>query len=177
MIINQGRGPPLPPVAGIVGRQQGRCKLDALHEELAAGPVRGSAWLRRSLLEVAGGIRSGAEGDFADLLRRSGLPTPLLNARLYAGQTFIAQPDAWWPAAGVAGEVDSRQWHISPEDWQRTLQRHARMSAHGIITLHFTPAQVRDDPERVVADIKSALAAGRARPPLPIRAVPPDPAS
>jgi very-short-patch-repair endonuclease len=158
-------------VADVV--QQRWCKLDSLFDELANGPVRGSAWLRRSLLEVADGIWSGAEGDFADLLRRAGLPAPMFNAHLYAGRTFIAIADAWWADAGVAVEVDSREWHISPEDWQRTLQRHSRMSAHGIIVLHVTPAQIRDEPARVLADVASALSAGRARPTLAIRAVPP----
>jgi hypothetical protein len=75
--------------------QQRRCRLEHLREELAHGPVRGSAWLRQSLAEVTGGIRSGAEGDFGDLLRRYGLPMPMFNARLYAGKTFIAVVDAW----------------------------------------------------------------------------------
>jgi len=152
--------------------QQRRCRIDVLQEELARGPVRGSGWLRRSLAEVATGIRSGAEGDFGDLLRRCGLPTPMYNARLYRGTTFIAIADTWWPEAGVAAEVDSRAWHLSPEDWERTLRRHARMSAHGIIVLHFTPHLIRTDPARVVANIRSALAAGQARPPLAIRALP-----
>jgi very-short-patch-repair endonuclease len=72
----------------------------------------------------------------------------------------------------VAGEVDSREWHLSPDDWENTLQRHARMSAHGIIVLHFTPNQVRHEAARVVADIAAALAAGRARPTLAVRALP-----
>jgi very-short-patch-repair endonuclease len=152
--------------------QQGRCRLDRLQEELAHGPVRGSAWLRQSLAEVTKGIRSGAEGDLGDLLCRSGLPTPMFNARLFAGKTFIAVADAWWPEAGVAAEVDSREWHLSPGDWEYTLKRHARMSAHGIIVLHFTPNQIRHEPTRVVADIRSALAAGRARPVLAVRALP-----
>jgi hypothetical protein len=152
--------------------QQRRCSLGSLVEELACGPVRGSAWLRRTLREVADGIRSGAEGDFGDLLRRSGLPVPLFNARLYAGQTFIAVADAWWGDAGVVVEVDSREWHLSPEDWERTLRRHARMSAHGIFVLHVTPGRIRDEPERVVAEIRSALTVGRARPALAVRALP-----
>jgi len=152
--------------------QQRWCTLDSLAAELASGPVRGSAWLRRSLAEVIGGIRSGAEGDFADLLRQARLPAPVFNARLYAGQTFVAVADAWWAEAGVVAEVDSREWHLSPEDWERTLRRHARMSAHGIIVLHFTPGQIRDEPARVVADIESALTAGRSRPALPVQALP-----
>jgi len=152
--------------------QQRRCRLEHLQEELANGPVRGSAWLRRSMSEVAGGIRSGAEGDFGDLLRRSGLPVPVFNARLYAGKTLIAVTDAWWDDAGVAAEADSQTWHLLPDDWEYTMQRHARMSAQGIIVLHFSPHQIRTEPARVVADIKAALAAGRARPRLAVRALP-----
>jgi hypothetical protein len=152
--------------------QRRRCRLDVLQAELEHGPRRGSAWLRRSLAEVACGIRSGAEGDFGDLLGRSGLPAPMFNARLYAGKTFIAVVDAWWPEAGVAGEADSRAWHLLPEDWERDLRRHARMSAYGIIVLHFPPNRIRRDPAGVAADIKAALAAGQARPRLAIRALP-----
>ncbi len=96
----------------------------------------------------------------------------MFNARLYAGQVLLAVADAWWADAGVAVEVDSREWHLSPDDWERTLQRHARMSAHGIIVLHFPPSRIRADPAGVVADVKAALAAGRARPALAIRALP-----
>jgi very-short-patch-repair endonuclease len=151
--------------------QQRYCRIEHLQEELTHGPVRGSAWLRRALAEVTGGIRSGAEGDFGDLLRRSGLPMPMFNARLYVGKTFIAVADAWWAEAGVAAEVDSRAWHLSPDDWERTMQRHARLSAQGIIVVHFSPGQIRTEPARVVADIKAALAAGRARPRLAVRAL------
>jgi hypothetical protein len=152
--------------------QRRRCRLDVMQEEVARGPRRGSAWLRRSLAEVSGGIRSGAEGDFGDLLRRCGLPIPMFNARLYAGKVFIAIVDAWWPEAGVAVEVDSRAWHLLPEDWERDLQRHARMSSHGIIVLHFPPTRIRSDPAGVAADIKAALAAGQGRPRLAVRARP-----
>ena len=152
--------------------QQRRCRLDLLQAELEHGPRRGSMWLRQSLAEVAGGIRSGAEGDFGDLLRRCGLPAPMFNARLYAGKTFIAVADAWWPDAGVAAEVDSRAWHLLPEHWERDLQRHARMSAHGIIVLHFPPSRIRADPAGVAADLKAALAAGQGRPRLAVRTLP-----
>ena len=154
--------------------QQRLCHIERLREELAEGPARGSAWLRRALAEVTGGIRSGAEGDLADLIRRCRLPAPMFNARLYAGKTFIAVADAWWPEAGVAAEVDSRAWHLLPEDWERTQRRHARMSAHGIVVLHFSPNRIHADSASVAADIKAALAAGQARPRLAVRAVPAD---
>jgi hypothetical protein len=86
--------------------QQGHCPLTLIGEELDAGPVRGSAGLRRVLAEVAGGIRSVAEADFLALITRARLPAPVLNPRLYSGGTLIASPDCWWPEAGVAAEVD-----------------------------------------------------------------------
>jgi len=157
-------------VAETVQRRQ--CTVEQLGAELRAGPAQGSSALRMALEEVAAGIASLAEGDLRDLLRRNRVPEPMYNAKLFAGQEFLAQPDDWWPDAGVAGEVDSREWHLSPDQWERTMARHSRMSAHGIIVLHFTPRRIRRDPAGVVAEITSALEAGRRRPPLPIRAVP-----
>jgi very-short-patch-repair endonuclease len=152
--------------------QRRACRLDQLIEELAHAPMRQSAWLRRALAEVADGVRSVAEGDLRDLIIRARLPQPLFNPRLYLGRTFLAKPDAWWPAAAVAVEVDSREWHLLPGDWAQTLARHARMTACGILVLHFTPTQVRTEPDRVAAEIRSALRAGQGRPPLEIRTLP-----
>lgn len=148
------------------------CRLDQLIGELADAPVRQSAWLRRALAEVSDGVRSVAEGDLRDLIIRARLPHPMFNARLYLGRTFLATPDAWWPEAGVAAEVNSREWHLSPEDWARTQARQTLMGRHGIIVLPFTPHQVRTEPGRVTADISSALQAGRQRPALAVRALP-----
>lgn len=150
--------------------QRGCCRVEWLSEELSQVPRRHSRALRQALAEVADGIRSVAEGDLRDLIGAAGLPMPLFNASLYAGEGFIAVADAWWPDAGVVVEVDSREWHLSPADWERTLRRNAAMSARGIIVLHFTPRQIREEPARVVAEIRAALAAGRRRDPLAVRA-------
>jgi hypothetical protein len=153
--------------------QRGDCPLAALARELDQGPARNSARLRQVLAEVADGVRSVTEAEFRHLIKRAGLPIPMFNARLFgADGTFIAAPDAWWPEAGVAAEVDSRQWHLSPDDWVRTLRRHAEMSSHGILVLHFTPGQIRSDPAAVAAAIADKLRAGRARPALPVSARP-----
>ena len=144
--------------------QRRRCRLDQLADELAHAPVRQSAWLRRTLAEVADGVRSVAEGDLRDLIRGEGLPPPLFNARLYVGPEFLAVPDAWWPDRGVVVEVESREWHLSPEDWERTLRRSTRMSALGINVMHFTPQRIRTEAAAVAAEIRSALKDGRPRP-------------
>jgi len=144
--------------------QRRRCSILHLAGELAAGPAWGSSLFRRALTEVAEGIRSTAEGDLRDLIVRARLPMPLFNPRLLVGPEFLAMPDCWWPESGVAAEADSRAWHFSPRDWEQTMARHARMSAHGIVVLHFPPRQIRYQRDHVANIIRQALAAGRKLP-------------
>ena len=121
---------------------------------------------------MADGIRSTAEGDLRDLIRAACLPAPLFNASLYVGDSFLARPDAWWPEAGVAVEVDSYEWHLSPADADRTRKRHDLMGAAGIIPLHVSPRQIRREHAEVAQMIQDALDSGLNRPPLPIRTIP-----
>jgi hypothetical protein len=157
-------------VAGAV--QRGLCTVGHLVEELEHGPKQGSALFRRVLAEVADGVRSAAEGQLHSLIKRAGLPMPMFNPRLFAGSVFLAVPDCWWPDAGVAAEVDSRAWHLSPRDWENTLARQARMAAAGIIVLHFPPARIYKERKAVVTEIRGALAAGQGRPLPHVRALP-----
>ncbi|MGH3187460.1 MAG: hypothetical protein ACRDPY_47890 [Streptosporangiaceae bacterium] len=154
--------------------QRRACTVSELTGELRAGPMPGSALLREALAEVGDGVRSVAEGDCRILILRSGLPTPVFNARLFdADGVFIAMVDAWWAAAGVAAEVDSRAYHLSAEDQDRTAERHDRLTAHGILPLHFSPKRIKTDPGGVIADLRDAIEQGLRRPPLPITALPP----
>jgi hypothetical protein len=158
-------------IAGAV--QKGACTVGQLMEELNEGPARGSALLRSVLSEVGAGVRSAPEAELRELIKRAGLPLPMFNPRLYLPDgTLLGSPDAWWAEAGVAVEVDSKRWHLSPDDWERTMARHARFGAHAIVALHFTPNQLRADPASVIAAMRNAYQAGIARPRLPITTLP-----
>ena len=76
---------------------------------------------------------------------------------MYEGDVLVAVPDAWWPDFGVAAEVDSRELHLAPVQWEHTMRRHARMAAAGILVLHFSPRQIREDPAEVIGSLRSAL--------------------
>jgi very-short-patch-repair endonuclease len=143
--------------------QRGKVQVWQLAEELDRGSIRGSARFRQAMAEVADGVRSVAEANLWSLIKREHLPIPMFNPRLYVGAEFLATPDAWWPQAAVAAEVDSREWHLSPRDWERTLERHSRMSACGIIVLHYTPKRLRTEPRAVAAEIRATLEVGRGR--------------
>jgi hypothetical protein len=154
--------------------QRGRCTLEELVGELNEGPKLGRRWYRMALAEVGEGIRSAAEGDLKRLIDRSDLDKPVYNADLYTlDGIFLGRPDAWFGRAGVAGEVDSREYHISARDYAETTMRHNRMEAAGIHMLHWLPSTIKSKPGRIIADLRDAIAAGNERPELPIRAVPP----
>jgi hypothetical protein len=137
--------------------QRGKVAIWQLEDELKAGAPRGSARLREALAEVADGVRSIAEGDLRALIKKARLPTPLYNPRLFVGSKFLASPDAWWPDFGVAAEVDSKAYHLSPASWQQTLSRQARMVSQGILVVPLPPQRVRTEGWTVVREIRSAL--------------------
>jgi hypothetical protein len=154
--------------------QRGRCTLDELVGELNEGPFAGRRWYRMALTEVGKGIRSVAEAQLKRLIDRSDLDRPMYNAELYTPDgVFLGCPDAWFPRAGVAGEVDSRQYHLGARDYEETTKRHNRMEAAGIRVLHWLPGTIRAEPGRVIADLRAAITVGNKCPPLPIRAVSP----
>jgi hypothetical protein len=153
--------------------QRGRCDLASLAAELNEGPSAGSRFYRTALAEISDGIRSAAEADLKNLIDRSDLDKPMYNPELYAEDgTFLGIPDAWWQRAGVAAEVDSREYHISPEDQERTRKRHNRMEACGINTLHFSPRALKQESATVLTDLRGSIESGNRRPPLPIKAIP-----
>jgi len=147
------------------GVQRGKVAVWQIMRELNLGPAAGSARLRVALAEVADGVRSTAEADLRTIVKHARLPEPLYNRMLFIGEEFLAKPDAWWPEFGVAAEVDSKAWHLTPASWEQTLARHARMTACGILVLHFTPQRLRTAGYAVVRDLRLALAASRG--PLP----------
>ena len=155
--------------------QRDKCTIKTLAAELSQGPNKGSALFREALADVADGIRSAAEGDLRDLLASSGLPMPLFNPWLYDEHgNFVARPDAWWPKLGIAVEVDSREWHTSPEDHAKTLARGRRMARYQIVVLCFTPRQIRSQPAEVINDIKAALDGAHGRPLTKLTTIPAD---
>jgi hypothetical protein len=155
--------------------QRRACTVGELTEEFRAGPTAGSTLFREALAEIGDGVRSVAEADARLLILRSDLPRPMFNAQLYDEDgDFIAMVDAWWEEAGVAAEVDSRAYHLSAEDQDRTTERHDRLIAEGILALHFSPKRLKTDPSGVIRDLRDAIEKGLGRPRLPIKALPAD---
>ncbi|MFJ9180273.1 hypothetical protein [Streptomyces sp. NPDC102360] len=143
--------------------QRGFCTPEELLAELAASRRRYALYVARATDHLTAGIHSPLEADARALIRRYSLPEPLWNPNLHDPRTgvFLARPDAYWPAEGLALEVDSREYHLDPASWRRTLSQRNRLAAAGLPVLAVTAEDLRGRAEGVAGEIRTALTAAR----------------
>lgn len=145
--------------------QHGHGTIDELREELAVCSSRGAALPRAVLGEMTAGVRSVAEARARKLVLRSGLPVPRSNVRLTDRRgVLIAVVDFWWPDAGLAWEIDSIEFHLSPEDYARTVRRRAALSRHGVVVVQTLPSDLRRRPAEIVDELRRCHARALAQP-------------
>jgi hypothetical protein len=153
--------------------QRGRCTVAELVGELALGSGRGSALPREVLAEVGDGVRSVAEAKARKLVHGMPLPVPIWNPRLVdVDGRLIAVPDAWFDDVAMAWEIDSREWHLSPEDYDRTVQRRSAMMAAGVVVMHTQPSRLPRSPADVRTELRNTYAQACSRPRPAVRALP-----
>lgn len=92
----------------------------------------------------------------AQLLRRSGLPTPVreLHVRVGDRDYFI---DFAYPNASLGVECDSMLHHTKPCQFEADLRRQNDIVGTGMLLLRYTNARLRHDPEAVAAEIRHHL--------------------
>lgn len=137
------------------------CSVEDLVEELSQPRRPGTALARRVLVEIADGIRSAAEAWARDLVLRSGLPAPKWNVELRdeLGRS-LGVVDAYWEEAGLAWEIQSRTFHLSPQALKRDVQKLAGLAAAGVTVFPSAATDLRDEPCEVLGELTSAY--GRA---------------
>jgi very-short-patch-repair endonuclease len=148
----------LPTVRAMVAHvvQEDLATIEQLRTELGQARRNGSALARIALGEVADGVRSAAEAALRSTLKRSRLLPPIRwNPALHTtGGRRLPTPDAWIDQVALAIEVDSREFHLSPADWERTLARHNQLSRYGAQVLHFPPSEIRRAPAQVLHTVE-----------------------
>jgi hypothetical protein len=118
-----------------------------------AGRGRPGAALLRELvgLRRAGQrpTESVAEDEFVQLHRRFNRPVPerQIPARLASGA--LARFDFGGPLVDL--EIDGARWHAGYDDCLADARRDADARAAGVAVARFTPAEIRDEPLRVLA--------------------------
>ena len=147
--------------------QRGDVTVEELSAELEDGSVRGSALPRTVLEEVNANVHSVTEAEARKLWLRSGLPEMVFNVDVVSSTgEFIARPDGWIDSVAFAWDIDSLDWHLSPERYIATTERRARMQSHGIIVLPTVPKAIRERPDDVLRHLVAhyRLASSRPRP-------------
>jgi very-short-patch-repair endonuclease len=97
--------------------------------------------------------RSQLERRFLALIKRAGLPRPLVNRTIGPYEVDFA-----WPRHRVLVEVDGWTAHGHRLAFERDRARDADLAAQGYVVLRFTWRQLRDEPMRVATRIARALA-------------------
>lgn len=138
--------------------QRGLTVPGRLVTELARRPsLPGIAQLAEVLLAVSEGARSVLEIELAHLLASSGLPAPQFNPPVVGASGREYRADALWPDVSVIVEADGREWHLSPEDWERDLERMADLTDAGFTLLRFTATAIRKRATNTVQIIERQL--------------------
>lgn len=123
--------------------------LDAYPGHQGVGPLRAliGDWKFRL-------TESELERRFLPLAAKAGLPLPLTQQSLNGFRV-----DFYWPDLRLVVETDGLRYHRTPAQQNRDRLRDQTHTAAGLTPLRFTHSQIRYEPQRVVAVLRSV--AGR----------------
>lgn len=120
---------------------------------------RGVAALRRVAAgdEPVDRTRNDLEEGFIRLVKAHALPRPRMNAVIVLRGRFF-EIDALWEAQRLAVELDGGAAHGTRRAFREDRQRDRILLAEGFRTARVTWDQLRDEPDEIAADLRSALA-------------------
>jgi len=95
---------------------------------------------------------NGFERGFVLLCERCRLPIPEPNERIAR-----YRPDMLWREAMLIVELDGRDAHSTAAQLASDARRQAELERRGYTLLRFTSADVRDEPERIAAELRQRL--------------------
>lgn len=123
---------------------------------------RGAAALRRLLDEGAesrGITKEELEARFAAVLAAHGVPAPRRNADIAVRGRYF-NIDCLWRRERVIVELDGRAVHGTDRAFESDRQRDRLLLVEGWRVMHVTWAQLRDEPDAVIGDLRQLIAAG-----------------
>jgi hypothetical protein len=129
-----------------------------LNEALARHPGRrGSARVRRLLLDGPAPTRTELEDMVLALILKAGLPHPDVNVPMRLDGRRVV-PDFRWPSHRLVVEADSAAWHDNKQAREDDAERQALLEAHGERVLRVTWKQAVAQPAQTAARLRAAFA-------------------
>ena len=92
------------------------------------------------------------EERFLTTIRAGGLPEPRTNTVVEG-----LEVDAFWPAARLVVELDSRGFHLNRIAFERDRERDRKLMLAGYRVVRITWRQLHDDPARIVRDLRQLI--------------------
>ena len=129
--------------------------------ELLARGRAGSTLMRQLLAARRAGYippASGLEADFLALLVAAGIELPEGQVDLGGDDGWIGRVDFYYRRLRLVIEIDSDIHHTAKLDTESDERRDAALRAAGFEVLRITEAELRNDPDGVVARVRAALA-------------------
>ncbi|TDC18792.1 hypothetical protein E1265_24845 [Streptomyces sp. 8K308] len=137
----------------------GHCEASAVLRELARARLLGRPQVAGAVRTLLAEGRSVSEERLLDAVRLGRLPDPCWNVGLWLPDgPFLGAVDAYWPAQGVAVEIDDRSGS-GDEEWRGTL------AAIGVRLVRVTPQRLRECPLGEAARVRATLREAAAGPP------------
>ncbi|MCE7011651.1 hypothetical protein LWC34_53890 [Kibdelosporangium philippinense] len=138
-------------------------RLDELNTEVVMGKRRGSTLCQEVLHDIGERIRAGVASSARDLVLRAGLPPPQWNVPVDdARGNPLGTVTGAWDDAKLAWDVHAFDFDPAPASYPTALKRGSRLAATGLLVLHTPAAQLRSDPEGVIADLTAIFAQAHA---------------
>jgi Protein of unknown function (DUF559) len=137
--------------------RSGRLNRRAVHEVLEQNPRRtGTKQLRAVIAAVNPSThrsRSDLEVAFLNLCSRYGIETPVMN-----GTVMGIEVDFHWPGTNLIVELDSYEYHRTPQEFDNDRRKDARMKMAGYEVLRVSDAWLDSDPAGVAETVRTLLA-------------------
>jgi very-short-patch-repair endonuclease len=130
--------------------------LAAVHDVLQRSPGRRGHKQLRSLLsnyEPEPMTRSKLEIAFWEFIEEEQLPRPDGNALIGPYEV-----DILWAAQRVIVELDSREYHLTTEAFERDRSRDIELQVVGYVVIRVTPRKLRNERSRLAAQLRTLLA-------------------
>lgn len=134
-----------------------RAELDRVRR-----PTTAPVW--EALTAFARGAWSVPEDAFGQLLRSDpDLPEACYNVSLRTmGGRLIGTPDVFFPCAGVAAQVHSKQFHSGEDEdgtdlWSLTVEKDGAFTEHDVIVVGVTPRSIAVRPDQTLARVRTVV--------------------